>query len=165
MNRMSNRVLLLLASSGLNEADFEEFGEWYDQVGMSRFLHSVSSLRNLQRKFAPDALGVDKDFADRGYRTAHSPSEDIAQLLRRDAGLSATEAAEYLVSRLQRRKDVPRDMLASIPPLNKSSFNSWLARLSRQVPYSILLQEATLIRNELTHRLGRADWPLKQGDL
>lgn len=159
------RALILLASSGLNESELGALAEWCERYGERRLVGTVLSLRMRQRQLTADLLDDDRNQSERRLSASRSPSEDIATLLRRDTGLSATHAAELLVDRLRKRTDLPSGIIRSIPVLGKSAFDTWVTRLSRLVPYSVLLQEATLIRNDLTHLGGDSDWPLKRDDV
>jgi len=153
-SRTISRFMLAIASSDLTDAELRELEKWLQNTPhvLSR---QVKALREQAGRLASPSGEHDPE-----DNTSNNPDRDplverLDQLLRREAGLNATRAADLLAERIHEEY---RDL--SIPSLGKESFQRWLRLLLEEVPATSLLHFATQIRNSAVHA-PMSDWPLK----
>lgn len=84
--------------------------------------------------------------------------KQVERLLRLDANLSASRASEMLIAALEENEQYRSK---SFPRLGKKSFRKWVEQLSKITPPSIILHNATKIRNSIVHS-PEIDWPLRK---
>jgi len=152
-----DRVILLLAASGLDEATIYRTMREIERIGASRVTMEVEKIRHRLPAFA-------KHYTDELFGET-SPKElerrrviaRVDEMLRHEAKLPISQAARMLsVSLMKSDRSI-----GPIPKFkSKQGFSDWLSRLSSTVSSAELLHHATKIRNEYVHKAG-SDWPLK----
>lgn len=164
MHGSLERILLLLAGSGLSPKDIHQGLVELGHVSPGRVVESVQLLRRQALNHSDKARdSILRDTRQpQGLKGAQGPGHDVATrveyLLRAEAGLRVDHAALALLTSLARDRS---DLAATVKPPNKESFSLWLRKLLRDVPPSVLLHHATLVRNRYVHRTEQ-DWPLRQ---
>lgn len=153
--RAIEKVAKELANSSLTEDDLRVASQQISHDGWRYLISLVMELRG-SRRYEADSRGQVSTSRTARTNSSATVAAQIDDLLRKDAGLSAGEAAALLIDGL----DIERSRIPS-PTKSKISFQEWLERLSMSVPPRELLRLATLIRNGLVHR-ERSDWPLKR---
>lgn len=160
MKRTVERFLLLLASSSFTTRQLREFANWVLEVDATVLEETIRKLKEAVERVPIDqeeGLLRKSSWNDKLPTSQNGPSKQIIRLLRKEAGLSAGKASEIL------RKEVLNEYgFTKVPKLGKDSFENWVKRVSKKVPYSILLHIATRIRNEIAH-MPKRDWPLRSG--
>lgn len=177
MNKAIARVIYLLAAGNVTRSEIRELHEWIASHDSDELYIAI---REIQKELgtSKSSYGVKKSGyssasgGDRSYRRGvnvkrygekyssfgelyDSLSVEVEDILRNDLGLSTSEAVRRITNQLS--KEVDRDL---IPQLGKRSFRSWIARLSKLVPPSVIMQAVMTIRNQETNS-GNWDWPLK----
>lgn len=156
-----NRILLLLAGSGLSEREIMQYLRELVSLTENELLAQVAALRGgsgfegQQRRLNIEVLSEARALSKNQERIL----DQISQMLRQDTGLTVERASRILLSQVKRH--VPPSQRGQLPSLNKESFSSWLEKLSTIVPMSVLLHEAARIRNKSRHA-SLPDWPLEE---
>jgi len=154
MKRDIDRLLLLLAASGLEEREIYDALRWVERDGVSRVMNRLMAFkRRLRMVGAEEQSGYIPSEERRQQRTA----DQVSQLLQVEAGLSSTRAVSLMLESLSKSKirtsELPRFR-------SKEGFRSWIQRVAVKVPTSELLHHATRVRNAIVHTSG-TDWPLR----
>ena len=153
------QVALALASLHFSKKELRETLIQLRNVHLDEFVSHIDSLRATSEAWASNpiegALDVVENVRQPEYSTV---GYRVARLLRIEARLPATVAAEKLTASL-----VDANLVATgtIPPLRKQSFQTWVDRTAEIVPAKEILRAATLLRNLYVHDPG-PDWALKQ---
>jgi hypothetical protein len=163
--RIIKKLCLLIASSGLTENQLREAYDWIDINGSRALETVVSEIRSaaekavLMQSIEDDNNKINRRNLNTSYKSKlkNTPSLQIINLLRGDAGLSSSQASERIVEALQESSKYNNIIL---PTYSKQGLRRWLEQLSNYVPYSDILHIAMKIRNKLLH-VPESDWPLK----
>ena len=171
MNRNpTSKLLLLLAMSSLSK---REIIEAINEIALMSN-RELDEMLTTTRKLYPEVssnifhsyINIDNEYDTNKYKlerpstSTKKPRQttdiayEIDRLLRKEAGLSATVAAEWLT--IEIRKEMGGIL---IPKIGKGAFISWVERISKKTPPSLLLHIATKIRNAYVHGKDK-DWPL-----
>ena len=156
-----DRLVLLLAGSGLSRKDLRRLAIELQEVKPAQLVDAVENLRKkvARRTDAEEVAVADERGTpeSRGRPNASTNMERrIERLLRTDAGLTVQQAATELLAAL--RSERP-GAFATVGLPNKESFQRWLRRLSRRTEPSELLHHATRVRSRHVSRVD-SDWPL-----
>lgn len=155
-----NRILLMLAASGLTRRDISRDLKEIFGLDERAIIGIVTELRSVFLEGSSSHQIISSDDFEPNMvleRADRKLGEQISQMLRDDVGLTTDEAGQYLLVAL--RKYLPPNQRLPLPSSKKESFARWIQRLSVFVPPSVLLHEAAKLRNKLAHT-AKSDWPL-----
>ncbi len=163
MNKYANRVLVLLAASGLPDKVIGEGITESALLGSEGLMREIHAIRRAQLGAYRVSLSMEDEqtglFQSDQMRERARVAREITRLLREEAKLSTLSAAEKLLNSLALAKG--RHFAGPRP---KEGLTSWIQRLLSQVPPSELLHHATKIRKSIL-RSEEVAWPLKdKGD-
>ena len=163
MYRILDKVLLLLAGSGLSHKDICELVVEIRDLPARELADAIMHVRRNALSPLKDAGSMlGESPKPHGLRRPHRPASDVRSrvefLLREEAGLTVNRAASELLTLLKRERPGVFD---AVKAPNKESLYNWLLRVSSNIEPSELLHHATLIRNKYVHNTD-SDWPLLQ---
>lgn len=154
MNRIFDRICLLLAAAGYSEREMHEFVNVLMQMGPGAFARHVANARHMLSDMHLEQLEAASERVFIGH-TATGTLSKVERLLLDEANLPKMVAIELLTKELRRR--YPN---TSFPSESRKGFAAWIERLSAIIPDSELLHVATQIRNNYVHQ-APSDWRLK----
>lgn len=154
MNRILDRVSVLLAAAGFTEREAREFANSVAEVGPNIFLEHFSYARDMLRSIHLEQLER-RSGHTAAARTSSGTLSKIERLLLEEANLPKRVAIDLLSKQVQKR--YPSKQL---PPESRKGFAAWIEKLSFIVSESELLHIATQIRNNFVHQVP-SDWGLK----
>lgn len=171
MKQYIEKICLALAASSLSDNEIKLAVKWIEGNGSRPLIEMITDARNAvhesvgssTNRLPPMAMeyerprgkltSVDKGKLDIGSK--------IERLLKHEAGLSVEKAASLLLAALESHMEPGAQK--NLPRPNKEGFRKWIARLTKKVSESLILNQATRIRNEKVHEPVR-DWPLRRRD-
>lgn len=154
------RLILSLAASGLSRNELQVALTEFQRLNKGDVVAVVDRIREAAaQSFFNESAAWDSSDAEqaRKLNSERAATDQIDRLLRVEAGLSSSEAAELLL------RELPANTWFGMPPVKprkKEGLRQWLNRLIRVVPASTLLHHATRIRNDRVHD-SQSDWPLR----
>jgi hypothetical protein len=164
MIKSIKNLFLLIASSDLTENQLREACEWIDMNGAKALETAISKIRSsaekavLMGRLKDDNVNVEHRSWKSSYKSdLNKTSFEIDNLLRKEAGLSASQASTILIEEMQKLEKYNN---AFFPQLGKQGFRRWIEQLSNYASYSEILHIAIKIRNKFLHE-SETDWPLK----
>ncbi len=166
MNRDIAKLCLVLANSELTKSQLREACAWIEKNGGKALERAVSRIRLAAENAVfvgedpiPSSSGRHGQLVEDSNKLDRVPdnAEQVANLLSHETGLTASKASDLLLCALAQNENME---VSSLPRLHKKSFQSWIRRISKNVPYSVLLHEATKIRNDII-KIPKHDWPLR----
>jgi hypothetical protein len=168
MNNTIAKFLLILANSNLKQRELHQISRWLAKEERETLVRAVTKIRLLSERLAheQEIPGFRSRINQKSERDTYVKTRgpDIAtqveKLLRWEAGLTVDKARDLLLKALAEHHKVD---ISILPGVQRKSFRDWIVRLSRYIPYSLLLQEASRIRKNVLN-LPKNDWPLKDRD-
>lgn len=158
------RLMLCFAVMDLNEDELRQLLFELRSKTWSEINEEVFALRQYVKHYqigAIDKINKDKKRVSTKKSTSNSydssVGERVERLLKIEAGLTNTQAADELSLRLAELGLIDLD---DIPPISRKQFSKWVERLAESVTEKDILRCATIIRNEHVHR-PISDWTLK----
>lgn len=160
MRNAAAKICLMLAGSNLTRKELRLFCHWVDSYGARRLEEAVLMIRR-QAENLDEFASLDDELRISSVRhpkvSLASPEDDpvnrIQRLLLGEANLSGIQASNLLYVALRKNNKVSQKK-------SKDSFSRWIRSVAKIVPYSVLLHEATKIRNRVVHSPAQ-DWPLR----
>ena len=161
--RLEEAVLMIRRQA----ENLDEFASLDDEFRISSVRHPKVSLASpeddpvnrIQRLLLGEAnlSGIHEFRISSAKVSLASPEDDpvnrIQRLLLGEANLSGIQASNLLYVALRKNNKVSQKK-------SKDSFSRWIRSVAKIVPYSVLLHEATKIRNRVVHSPAQ-DWPLR----
>jgi antitoxin component of RelBE/YafQ-DinJ toxin-antitoxin module len=158
------RVALLLAASDLSEKQLSsvirELGRLPPEL-LVRFVRRLRTINDVVLEL-DEPLRTKKALVRETTVGKLDVVLKIDDLLRREAGMTVSEAMSALGDSLAREKGIPESVRAAEPKTGTLQFHRWIGRILEYVPASTLLHFATAIRNRHV-QTSITDWPLKEG--
>jgi hypothetical protein len=151
------RLLLMLAASGMTEKEIYMLRHEIDRLSPSQFTAMVIDTRRHLRELPPDFFGLKKAKSYSGRDLDSSASDEAMRLLFEDARMPVAVAVRNLKASLV--TGIAKNQ--KIPPFRtKEGVRSWIETLARSFGASFILHHATRVRNAVVHDVGN-DWPLR----
>jgi hypothetical protein len=151
----AERVLALLAASGFSDSTIREGLMEFSLQGEEEVIRRIHGLRRRRMSTSLEIpFEEDKQNSSASERREHIIRQ-VVRLLQFEAHLSAPIAAKRLTESLSSSTN------QKLPRLkDKEGLSSWLTRVVRELPPSVLLHHASMIRNAVVHSNPPA-WPLR----
>jgi len=145
---VQQKLVLFFADPQISDAEFASFKLWLATSGLSTILGDAEEIRAVLRSYQP--------ITKTRERRKESPIggnfvSEISQLLRADAGLTASEALRRLQETIAWEGKLP----------DKKSFAEGVTRLGEILGQSAVLSAAHQLKNSLAHNDSGLAWPLR----
>jgi len=167
MVNIIKKLCLLIAASDITENQLKEVCNWININGAEQIEIVVSKIRTGAKNAVMESIVFPKSKAARLIEISNEVDKlndstnaynQVVRLLRLESNLSASSASEMLIAALE-KSDHHYNTI--IPRLGKKSFRQWVDQIAKIIPYSVILHNATKIRNSIVHR-PKSDWPLRK---
>ena len=156
-----SRLMLCLAALELTDSQLRILLDEFKTLSWEEARMQVLSLRQQSQHFlVKEDVSRLKSVSSSNQFFDLTIGVRVEQLLRTEAGLSATQASDLLSSRLVELGMIERN---DLPSVSRKSFENWVARLALRVSSKDILMCATIIRNEYVHKPMR-DWTLSNNN-
>lgn len=170
MNKNIAKFCLTLAKSNLTEAQLRDACSWIERNGAGALELAVKRIRVTSKHAVkesesptPNNRFVQQNRSKEDIRHIRIPdtAKQVDKLLRDRTELTVSRAADLLLKALEKNQQINTSALPKLQ--QKKGFHNWIRRLSKKIPYNIILHEATRIRNDIV-KAPTTDWPLRDSD-
>lgn len=158
MSRNVERILLLLAASGLSQRAIQDGVKMVEQFGGKEFVDRVMALRQRIQTSYSEMPYDELEAIEFGPRNERSEiANRVVELLLKETSFSTEQAVLELEKSLF-EETLQRELHVRFR--SKDGLRKWVERLMEYISPSVILHHATMIRNKFVH-YQHADWPLR----